>query len=172
MNMDKNGIRYTIFRADAIDGDVLHELLYTHGKDASYEAALEEEIALQRSIWEDECESKSVAAQEAGTDLVLDDFLPYLGHFDPIIDEPIISGTYEGVTYQTTWLGGAQMIWIFASPMMGHFALCSPCVPGACDGGARRSVDDGYMGYDMPPSWRHTEPEEMKSFADRMGEYE
>lgn len=171
-NMDENGIRYTLFSCNSIDSDVLHELLYTHGKDLSYETAEKEEIAQQRSIWEDECESKSVAAQEAGTDCVLDDFETYLEDFEPQIEEPEIEGTYQDVHYRTTWLGGAQHLWVFKSPMLGHFDLCSPCVPGACNGEQRNRRADGFLGYDVPPDWLYKDPDDVRTFAVRLGEFE
>jgi len=166
-NMDENGIRYGYIACNDLDNDLVHDLLYVHGKDLSYEAAVEEEIARQRSVWEDECEAKAVQAQEEGTDLVLDDFEPYLEDFDPMIDEPIIEGEYQGVHYHVSWLGGAQNLFISKSPVIGYFRLCSPCVPGAGNLSQRAGHDDGYMAYDVPPDWRFRDPDDL-TFEQRM----
>jgi hypothetical protein len=166
------GVRYTLYRADAFDPELLDDLLYMHGKDLSYAEALEQEIAEQRSAWEDECESKAVAAQEAGTDLVLDDFELCLDSFDPQIEQPIHEGDYQNIHYRTTWLGGALHIWIFRSPIVGHFALCSPCAPGACNGDQRTSLVDGHMGYDVYPNWMAREPGAPRDFADYLSRFE
>lgn len=161
-NQDEHGIRYTMYRLDQIDSDLVDTLLYQKGKDLSYEDAVAGERARQQAAWEDECESLSAAAQEAGTDCVLDDFEPDLDGFEPCIDEPVIEGEHEGVHYRTTWLGGAQMLWVFKSPILGHFALCSPCVPGACDGGSPTPRADGFCGYAVPPTWLYVDPDAPK----------
>lgn len=68
------------------------------------------------------------------------------------IDEPIIEGVYEGVTYHISWLGGAPLVWVFESPYVTKADLCSPCVPNA---GSLDSLNpDGYECYDVPPDWR------------------
>lgn len=151
-NMGENGIRYGFISANDLNSDLVHDLLYSYGKNLSYEAAVEEEIARQRAVWEEECETLAVAAEELGIDCVLDDFEPDLDNFDPQIEEPTIEGTYEGVSYCSSYLGGALNFFIFRSPVVGRFDLCSPCVPGACLITSRNS--DGYIGYDVPPTWR------------------
>ncbi len=168
-NMDpRTGIRYTIFSANELDTDLFADL-WMHGTNVSEAAADREEIARQRSEWEDECERLSVAALEEGTDLVLDDFEPDLDNFDPQIEEPTIEGVYEGVTYIISYLGGAPIVWIIESPLIGHFYLCSPCCPGACNGGSRNSK--GLMGYDVPPDWLFVEPDDL-TFQQRLEQSE
>lgn len=49
------------------------------------------------------------------------------------IDEPVIEFDQDGVQGQIGWLGGAPIVWIFHSPVVGKYARCSPCVPGAGD---------------------------------------
>lgn len=169
-NQDENGIRYTMYSMNNIIADLIDTLLYQHGRDLSDEAAVKEETARQRSEWEEECERLTVAAQEAGTDLVLDDFEADLENFEPMIDEPIIEGVYKDVHYRTTWLGGAQMLWVFKSPIVGHFKLCSPCVPGACDGGSPTPRADGFLGYAVPPDWLYVDP--AAPTIDWMGDFE
>lgn len=180
-NMDAHGIRYTLFSCNSIDSDVLHELLYTHGKDLSYEAACKEHLAQEFNKFTEAADELAIARAESGADrenpdvgeddLIFDEEA-LMENFDPMIDEPIIAGVLDGVTYQTTWLGGAQLLFCFRSPVVGHFALCSPCAPGAADGNSRRSRDEGYMGFDLPPSWFYQDPEDVRTFADRLGTFE
>lgn len=154
-NQDEHGIRYTMYSLDQIDSDLVETLLYTHGKDLSYEEAVAAETARQRAEYDDALET---LARYVGVDHV-PPFEPALDSFEPCIDEPIIEGVYEGVHYRTSWLGGAQMLWVFKSPIIGHFALCSPCVPGACDGGLPTPRADGFMGYAVPPDWLFADPD-------------
>jgi len=67
-------------------------------------------------------------------------------------DEPVHEFQRDGVRGQTTWLGGALLVFIFHSPFTGQFDRCSPCVPNACD--LDHFNPDGYVGYDVPPTWR------------------
>ena len=149
-NQDEHGIRYTMYRLDQLDSDMVETLLYQYGKDLSYDDAVAGERARQQAEYDDALET---LGKYVGTDHV-PAFEPCLDSFEPCIDEPIIEGTYQDVHYRTTWLGGAQMLWVFKSPIIGHFELCSPCVPGACDGGAPTPRADGFCGYAVPPTWR------------------
>lgn len=153
-NQDEHGIRYTMYSMNDIDSDLVDDLLYTYGKDLSYEAAYEEEEACQRAEWENNCETSSILAQENFDVIpVFADFEADFKDFVPMIDEPVIEGTHQGIHYRTSWLGGAQMLWVFKSPIIGHFNLCSTCVPGACDGSAPTPRADGFCGYAVPPDW-------------------
>lgn len=84
------------------------------------------------------------------------------------IDEPTIEGTYEGVRYQISWLGGAPILWVFEGPLGFAERLCSPCVPGAADldGGFKLDAEipvdvdgypmedqEGYPCYCVPRDW-------------------
>lgn len=80
------------------------------------------------------------------------------------ISEPIISGNYEGVDYQITWLGGAPLLWVLEGPVGFANHLCSPCVPNAADldnGFEPTSIPvdqihrdhDGYLCYVVPQDW-------------------
>ena len=83
-----------------------------------------------------------------------DDFVAaYLeSKYDSIqIDEPIIEGELDGVHYRISWLGGAPMLICLKSPYRIRANLCSPCCPGACDGGSPNP--DGYEGYGVPADW-------------------
>lgn len=162
------GYRYTVYSCSKLDGDVLHDLFHTYGKDLSYAAAEAEEIRRQHRCWEEACETASVLAQEDGQPApTFNDFEPDLEDFDPQIEEPVIEGEVDGVKYRLDWLGGAQMLWVFESPIIGHFALCSPCVPGACDGNNPTSRVDGYMGYALFPDWLKPDPD-TRSFEERL----
>lgn len=71
-------------------------------------------------------------------------------HFD--IDESVIEGVCDKISYRIDWLGGAALVWVFESPLTGRYAACSPCVPG---GGDLDSPDpDGTLCYDVPLHWR------------------
>ena len=55
----------------------------------------------------------------------------------------------------TTWVGGAQQLWVMSSPHVTRALPCSPCVPQCGD---LSSVDDGGIQcYDVPPEWRVSE---------------
>lgn len=173
-NQDEHGIRYTMYSMNDIDSEMLEILLYQEGKNLSDEAAYKEEEARQRAEWEARCEKACVEAQDEERDPpTFDDFEVNLDDFNYVdIDEPIIEGTYQDVHYRTVWLGGAQMLWVFKSPIIGHFNLCSPCAPGACDGGRPTPRADGFLGYAVPPGWLFVDPGEPRNFADWIGEFE
>jgi hypothetical protein len=64
-------------------------------------------------------------------------------------------GTIDGVTVRVTELGGAYHMFILNSPHAGHYAECSPCVPGAGD--LDNPDPDGPLTYDVPADWRQTD---------------
>lgn len=67
------------------------------------------------------------------------------------IDEPTITGTYEGVEYMISWLGGAPILFCLQSPILVRGLLCSPCVPGAVD--LQHPCDGGEIGYGVLSDW-------------------
>lgn len=139
------GIAFGYIRADAIDSDLLHEITLINGKDLTYEGALAEYLAQQRtlhecSIDEGEIEPDEEFDENAATDKFNDECQ---------CDEPIYEGEHEGVKYRTSWLGGAQHLWVFESPVVTKCRPCSPCVPGA---GNLENVGD-YEAYGVPTSW-------------------
>ncbi len=70
----------------------------------------------------------------------------------PDTEEWIVTGTYEGVSYQSSWLGGALNFYIFESPVTTDKGRrASPCVPGAC---ILDTLDGSESGYDVPADWR------------------
>lgn len=149
------GIPYGIISCNSLDQEWMHELLFVHGKDLSYAAALQEEEDRQRAEFDAALEVVNTYGVWSNIDNQ-PEFRANLDNFEPCIDEPIVEGECEGVKYRTTWLGGAQMLWVFESPHVGRFAQCSPCVPGAAD--LDSPDEDGIEGYDVPPDWRYKEP--------------
>ena len=136
----ETGIRYGIISANSLDGELVQDLLYYEGEDLSWKEA-EEEIKIAM---------REEGVTEEDWDRTLDDRLS-----DVYIDEPIVEGECEGVKYRTSWLGGALHFFIFDSPCINRYALCSPCVPNAGD---LDSLDiDGVETYDVHPEWRREE---------------
>lgn len=149
----ETGVHFGIIACNSLDGDMLHTLLYEKGKDLSYAEAVEEEKARQFAEF--------IAAKDVidryGTHSGIE-FWPDLNNFDPQIEEPVIEGTHEGVHYRTTWLGGAQLLFIFDSPHRVLATPCSPCVPNAGDLDHVALTEEALAGavltYDVPADWR------------------
>jgi len=144
----ETGIAYGVIACNTINSDLMDDLWYTHGTDLSYKAACEEERAnlcreledewegeMDEADFEDELEARLESACE---------------HFQ--IEEPTIEGECDGVQYHISWLGGAPLLWVFDSKYVGHYARCSPCVPGA--GNLDEPAEDGVLCYDVPKTWR------------------
>lgn len=137
---EKTGIRYGVISARSLNQDLFCELLYTHGTNETLKEAEEDH--------------KKQARKDAQIfdDIDLAEFEENYECPDFDIDEPTYSGSYKGVEYAVTYLGGAQILWVFESPNTGCFDLCSPCVPGACN--LDSPNPEGYLGYDVPADWR------------------
>jgi hypothetical protein len=173
----ETGIRYGYISAQSIHPDVLYDLIYAIGTDLTYEAAKAEAQAIAERQADDIEEEVRIAIAEAGgfTDReyehVLEDWtsLAYerLGFDcredyvensvecamdDVYIEEPIIEFEYKGVKGRTSWLGGALNLWIFESPILGMYRVCSPCVPNA--GNLDQPSEWGVLTYDVPADWR------------------
>lgn len=146
----ETGIRYGIISANALDPEIIDEI-QTRGKDLHHEGAMN---AVEADI---RCACEGYLTAHEVQDVV-DLARSYV--CTDVIDEPIHSFEIDGVKGQTTWLGGALMVWIFDSPHTGVFRLCSPCVPNCCDLNSPVDVlrdKVGEIGYDVPPDWRYTE---------------
>lgn len=142
----KTGIAYGYISANALDNDLVHELMSGHrAKDLTYEQALDEYMEQQKADWL-EREGSMADFDWDGTE---DEFV----YSYEIPDEPIIEGELDGVKYRTSWLGGALHFWIFESPHTDFFQPCSPCVPGAAD--LDSPSKNGIEGYDVPADWRY-----------------
>lgn len=148
----ETGIRYGIIAANGLDPEIIERIQST-GRDVHWEQRLEE-LRLETNadvedglISEDEFDASLDRRIEECSDRFYD-------------DEPVHEFEIDGVKGQTTWLGGALMVWVFDSPHTGVFRLCSPCVPNCCDLNSPVDVlrdKVGEIGYDVPPDWRYTE---------------
>lgn len=144
----KTNIPFGYIAASALDSEVVDELLNGRGAvDVSYQSALEE--AHNRA---------DIDAGELGYVHGSPDWERFVDkHVETAMnyyecDEPHIEGKYEGVTYATSWLGGALNFWIFESPVTTTKARrASPCVPGAA---ILDTLDGSEFGYDVPADWR------------------
>lgn len=140
------GIRYGVIDLNDLDQDVVTDLLYgiCVTDVSSAEAAVE-----ARKMFTKQAEDDGIPEDERQDwiDEKVEREMEYLE-----IGEAVREGTLDGVKYRTFWLGGSQMIWVFESPHIGTFRLCSPCVPGAAD--LSNPDPNGYEGYDVPADWR------------------
>jgi len=139
------GIRYTVYSMRNLKSWIYEELFYgSQATDLSYEEAYEEELSLAIKRARYEAEVNGEEFDEA--DFIEDWECP---EFE--IDEPNIAGTYDGVRYEISWLGGAPLLWVLESPHTGRFVLCSPCCPQSCDGDS--PIAGGFTGYAVPEEW-------------------
>ncbi len=175
----KTGVPYATIKADSLDSDLVHDLMYKHGKDISYQVAETEYIANLRQEWQAKVDERQeeidTLEQREFSDVGLSDedqarlrelqgarmadqempFDPEQVDMQPFADsyqcdEPRIEGIFENVHYGTSWLGGALLFYCFQSPYITHKAAqCSPCVPGAGD------LDSlgHFTSYTFPPEW-------------------
>lgn len=144
------GVPYGYISANALDQDVVQELLYGVGAD--------DLTALERE--EQAVKDAANEAYERGLDYGTDDYEDYIERAvseameDFQCEEPLIHGNYDGVEYHTSWLGGALNFFIFFSPVTTDKArAASPCVPGAA---ILDTLDGSTFGYDVPADWRAT----------------
>lgn len=136
------GVRYGYISANSLHPEVLDELQQC-GVDIRYHEACEElETAIRRAVEDFFSRRETQALVDYALEI-----------FEYECDEPIHEGEYEGVHYRTSWLGGALNVWIFESPVVGNYAECSPCVPGA--GNLDCPDLDGVVCYDVPNGWRN-----------------
>lgn len=136
----ETGIAYGYIAANALDQDVVTELMYG---DAAINLTADEAF----KEWESDFEREHDREPDDGDKMSFWD-----GYEDY---EPIIEGTYEGVKYRSSWLGGALNFFIFESPHITEKAgRASPCVPNA---GILDDLDGDVQAYDVPPDWRASE---------------
>lgn len=171
------GIHYGYISGNSIHSDILDTIMYSVGTDLSFnEAELEAKADVEREADQIEEEARITIAERGGyTDREAEDALEEeieaaynrLGYDDREdfidsklsramdhlhIEEPIIEFEYKGVKGRTSWLGGALNLWIFESPILGMYRVCSPCVPNA--GNLDQPDPDGVLTYDVPADWR------------------
>lgn len=147
----ETGIRYGIISAQSIDDYIIDDI-YRSGIDVTWAEARDEAEKEARAEAEDpeivtftDPDDKERWI-ERRVDFMMD-------HLVGDIEEPVIAYEEDGVKVQTTWLGGAMMLWVFESPYTTKRSLCSPSVPGAVDLNSDE-YEDGYEGYDVPSDWR------------------
>ena len=127
MNINtETGIRFGYISSNKLDPEVVHTLMFEVGVDLAFEEYMAE---LEEKYGEDFDEYTAVGGYHC--------------------EEPIITGSYEGVSYSSSWLGGALNFFIFESPVITKCALCSPCVPGAGDLGS----EGEFEAYGVPDNW-------------------
>ena len=175
----ETGIRYGTIYLNNLDGDTA-AWLWDEGENVSNEEAYAElKSEIERDADNIEEEVRISAAERDYALLASDRYMEVeveaayarLGYKDREdyfetrlenesdfqIEEPTIEGECEGVKYAISWLGGAPLLWIFESPFIGMFDLCSPCVPNACS--LESPNPSGYEGYDVPADWRRKDGE-------------
>lgn len=167
------GIACGYISAQALDDDLVQEL--QNGTDVYYEEGLAEakrEWARSQQVIEampEWCREKGVDYDSLSEDDQYRNRLQYVRDewdgseaeqnfndaYQP--DEPIHEGVKDGVSYCTSWLGGALNVWIFQSPVVTHKARrASPCVPNA---GILDTLDGDVTAYDVPADWRREQAE-------------
>lgn len=144
----ETGIRYGIISANSLDPEVVTDLQFGRSsKDLHWEEALSD---LRKEI-EREVESGELALEDSDDEYTLREERLGDAYYD---DEPVHSFDVDGVKGQTTWLGGALLVWVFHSTWLTKANLCSPCVPNC--GNLDSLNPDGYECYCVPPLWRYT----------------
>lgn len=150
---EKTQIPYGYISASALDSELVDTLMYSAGVDHSMNAAIKE-VAIE--MFPEHADDINTLRAELVVDWVsenVDDDSEFLDCISEIeIQEPIISGVYEGVEYATSWLGGALNFFILKSPVVTDKARrASPCVPNA---GILDTLDGDVESYNVPDSWR------------------
>lgn len=141
------GIRYGIISANSLDPEVVHEM-QMDGTDvhwADHIESIRAEVMADDSYLPEDKEDEINSRIELEGDRWYDD--------EPIHVFGIDCPGYGVVKGQTTWLGGALLVFIFESPFQEACDLCSPCVPNCGNLDSRNP--DGYQCYDVPNDWRY-----------------
>lgn len=145
----KTGIAYGYISANQLDQEVVFELLY--GSQATNHT--ENEVLVDFAENEGFERTGDLQADYVSAMEWLEE--NYDGNWEddvPVPEECIVTGTCQGVSYQSSWLGGALNFWIFESPVTTDKGRrASPCVPGAC---ILDTLDGSESGYDVPAEWR------------------
>ncbi len=156
---DKTGIAFGIISANCLDSDLVDSLMFSYGTNHSEIEALQEakhQFLMERLSPEDfdelSPEDYDKKIEEFSDEFIYGSFEESFFLNSGDIDEPLISGEYEGVIYQTSWLGGALNFVIFESPVITDKAnRGSPCVPNM---GVLDELDGDYQCYSIPEEWR------------------
>lgn len=174
------GVRYGVIALRSLDPDLAHDL-WVGGVDNVYAGAYTEAKAEALHRLDLMYEDAEIAAAEVDGNMSAGDREDFIGrrvqaHLNSLgaVDEEDfiemaldefsdcfqtdmvnITGTYEGVDYMITELGGAELLWVLKGPIGGVRSLCSPCVPNAgdLDSGFEVGVTLGHECYVVPKSW-------------------
>jgi len=177
---EKTGIRYGVIAAQSLDPDLFDYITYGIGRDLTNLQALkdikeeaeagaeriEDEVRITlaergdytereyEDAWDEEVEAAYGRLGFTDRESYVDDYIEQQ-LLDLQIEEPVFEFDYQGVRGQVTWLGGAQIVFIFESPFTGFFDLCSPCVPNATN--LDNPNENGFEGYTVPGDWLRVE---------------
>jgi hypothetical protein len=146
----ETGIAFGYISARALDSDVV-EALFQNGTDPIAEEAYKVWRATKADMLfdTDETYENIEQATEAADELCYEFWEDYE------TDEPQTTGEFEGVTFASSYLGGALNFFIIKSPVITeHARLASPCVPNA---GILDTLDGDVQSYDVPANWRYSE---------------
>lgn len=156
-NINKTtGIPFGFIAATALDSELVDTLLYEAGTDHSqieaiYNAALENFTEKH-----EELNTLEIGAIYDYVEEHFENEKNYEKFFEEVnnlsIEEPTITGAYEGVEYATSYFGGALHFFILSSPVTTEKARkASPCVPNA---GILDTLDGEEYSYNVPTNWR------------------
>lgn len=141
------GIAYGYISANALDPDIVNDLTMGTGGvenfvNVSYEEYIKECLHEYR---------RDYPACALGDDEVKDERgQQWAEEYESYEEE--VSGKLDGVSYASSWLGGALNFWIFQGPYVTEAARrASPCVPNA---GILDTLDGDVQSYDVPKNWR------------------
>jgi hypothetical protein len=150
-NIDlETGIAYGYISARALDADVV-EALFQNGTDPIAEEAYKVWRATKADMLMDT--DATIENIEQATEAADELSHEFWEGWDT--DEPQTDGEYCGVTFASSYLGGALNFFILKSPVITeHARLASPCVPNA---GILDTLDGSVQAYDVPADWRYTE---------------
>lgn len=153
------GVRYGVIALNNLDDDIAQTLMFGPGAtNLSYAAAYEEARCGAGNQAEEEATTRRLQpGSNERKEFVEDRIELLLERFSDCYqdDEPHIEGTYQGIKYQISWLGGAPLLWVFESPSIVDVqSLCSPCVPNAGDlDSGIVPAGEGYPCYGVPEDW-------------------
>ena len=130
---EETGCFYGYISAKILDPELVDTLMFgVQATDNSYLASLDQ-IAFEAGARKDHIDKTGVQVWiYEGEEFWIEDLMDHLNVYDiPTIDERDVSGEYEGITYQSSWMGGALCFFIIDSPVQVNTRECSPCVPNA-----------------------------------------
>lgn len=126
---EKTGIAFGVVSMNSLQSWVFDEFFY-HGRNVSYESAMEEFDAENPDATETERQR-------------------YIDRLE--IDEPEYQLETDGMRLGISWLGGAQIVFVMESPYTAEVRECSICVPGA--GNLDSPCEGGMVAYTLPEAW-------------------